>query len=449
MAKCILIGFLPPVGGLPKTEEFFDYHEALINTGDIAYTLAGTLLAAGKNHTAWNFSASAEIVNEHFSHVVFFLPCRIAEPPFHLDGYPYAMVTEFIENLKIPFTSVTESIQSSSFEYQSDFHKRLAPEVVRYLKVMADKSQIVGTRGEYSAEVLNKLGITNVEPVGCPSLFINGPALNASLLDKKPFRDLKNIAVTYSNYQMGECSLIRDILSLAVAHDYYYVEQSSNLVPKLLYYPHKIEAADFLKAHQWYGGLDQLRALFNQNKIRYFTNYQNWKDFLSQMDFVFGARMHGHTPALQSGVPAYFISHDSRTREMFELFKLPFASEHSFSGTGFNAEDIYERTDYHETVKVYPERYRNFIRFLSRNRLTPNCNEDLSIRETIDGSPSPGVEMETNPATDSEINQRFANVIFNLGQSIAQQGKVDGYERLVETCGRLWRANSRRMLRIR
>lgn len=444
LSKPVLIGFLPPIGGLPKTEEFFDYHKALINTGDIVYALAVTLLSAGKNHLAWNFSARAEVVNEAFSQVVWAIPCRIAGSPFDKDGFPYELATKFIEKLNIPFTSVTESIQSQTYDYIPDFHKTLPPEVVRYLKTIADKSHVVGARGEYSAEVLNKLGIKNVEPIGCPSLYMNGPALHPSLLKKKSFSEVQNVAVTYSNYQLRSASLIREVMSLAASKGYFFVEQTSNIVPKLLYYPGKIEPMDFLRASQCYGGLEYLRALYNANKLRYFTNFGNWKEFLSQMDFVFGARMHGLTPAIQSGVPAHFIAHDSRVREMCEFFRLPFSAERDFTTTGFDVEEIYNRTDYAAATKAYPECYRKFIQFLTANKITANCGENLEILEQLDFSPSPGVGVELNPATNKIVNLRYANELFNIGKAIADQGSVRGYERLVESCCDQWSASLKR-----
>lgn len=437
--KPVLIGFLPPVGGLPKTEEFFDYHKALINTGDIVYALAATLLSAGRNHLAWNFSASAEVVNESFSQVVWAIPCRIAGSPLNRDGFPYELATKFIEKLDIPFTSLAESIQSDTYEYDSDFHKTLPPKVVRYLKVIAEKSLIVGTRGEYSADVLSKLGIKNVEPVGCPSLYMNGPALHPLLLHKKHYAEVKNVSVAYSNYQLRTTSLIREVMELAAAEGYYLVEQTSNIVPKLLYYPGKIEATDLLLASKYYGGLDHLRDLYNANKLRYFTNFGNWKEFLSRMDFVFGARMHGLTPAIQSGVPAHFIAHDSRVREMCEFFRLPFSAERDFSMTGFDVERIYERTDYSEATKAYPEHYRRFLQFLVANKVTPNCGKDLEILEQLDCSSAPGVEVELNPGTNNSITCGYANELFDLGKAIVAQGDVRGYEGLVESSRDQWR----------
>src|SRR5690606_152327 len=98
-----LIGYLPPLEGIRKTGANYQSHSQFINIGDIAYAHAGALLTSGRNFDVWNFRISADEVNENFSKVVFFIPCRIAPPPYDQDGYPYAFATDFIERLKIPF----------------------------------------------------------------------------------------------------------------------------------------------------------------------------------------------------------------------------------------------------------------------------------------------------------------------------------------------------------
>lgn len=369
---------------------------------------------------AWNFSATADVVNQHFSHVIWAIPCRIATPPFDNDGFPYEFATNFIENLRIPFTSIAESIQSKSFDYESDFHKRVSPKVRRYLKAIAEKSRIVGTRGDFSAEVLSRLGINNVEPIGCPSLYLNGPQLQQALLKKKPFNDVNNIALGYSNYQHNSWSQIEKLMIAAAKHSYYFVEQTSNIVPKLLYYPTKISREDLVNSFEHYGSLDPLITLFRQHKLRYFTNYANWKNFLSGMDFVFGARMHGLTPSIHAGVPAHFIAHDSRVREMCEFFQLPFSAEIDLSTSRdeFNIEKLYEATDYAHATKVYPTKFHRFLDFLRANSITPQCNEKFQISDELDYSASPGVEIELNPFRDTpeaveKITEHIAQLMEN------------------------------------
>jgi hypothetical protein len=267
-----LIGYLPPLGGIRKTGANYLLHSSLVNIGDIAYTYAGAMLTCGRNFRPWNFTMSAEEVNETCARVIFFIPCRIAPPPFDGDGYPYEAVTRFIEKLKIPFFSLSESIQAEGYAYESNFHRRLSPKVRHYLHSIAERSPVVGTRGDYSTEVLHKLGIRNVETLGCPSLYINGPQLSPELLVRPERRSIRNVAVCYSNYQGNAGSRIADVLGMAEANGYHYIEQSFALATKALCYPGKIEAVDFFKARGIYHDLHHLAALLEAGRLRYFTN---------------------------------------------------------------------------------------------------------------------------------------------------------------------------------
>ncbi|WJM52133.1 polysaccharide pyruvyl transferase family protein [Pseudomonas asiatica] len=405
-----LIGYLPPPEGIRKTGVNYQYHSQFINIGDIVYANAGAMLTSGRNFETWNFRMTAEEVNEKFSKVIFFIPCRIAPPPYDRDGYPYEYVTRFIEKLKIPFFSLGESIQAREYDYEPDFHKSLSPAVVHYLRVIADRSPVVGTRGYYSAEVLNSLGIKNAVPLGCPSLYVNGPFLQKTLLDVP--ENPEKVAVCYSNYQGNPHSRIDDFLRMAAQNNYHYVEQVFGLLTQVLYYPGKIRAADIYAARQFYKDLAPVLALLKQGRVRYFTNYSLWKDFLGSMEFVFGARMHGLTPALHAGKPAMFIAHDSRVREMCEFFSLPFVAERDLPDSmGINY--FLSRCDYSATVSRYPVAYSQFVQTLRENGLGGNIGTDGSIVECWKTKPDLHVVRE------EEVPQYLVEEIFNLEQQLA------------------------------
>lgn len=405
-----LIGYLPPPEGIKKTGGNYQYHSQFINIGDIVYANAGAMLTSGRNFEAWNFRMTAEEVNEKYSKVIFFIPCRIAPPPYDRDGYPYEYVTRFIEKLRIPFFSLGESIQARQYDYEPGFHKSLSPAVVRYLRVIGDKSPVVGTRGYYSAEVLDSLGVKNALPLGCPSLYLNGPSLRDTLLDvpKNP----EKVAVCYSNYQGNPHSRIDDFLRMASQNNYHYVEQVFGLLTQVLYYPGKVRAADIYAARRFYKDLAPVVALLKQNRVRYFTNYSLWKDFLGSMDFVFGARMHGLTPALHAGKPAVFIAHDSRVREMCEFFSLPFVAEHDLPAS-IDINYFLSRCDYTATFSRYQDAYSRFVQTLRSHGLGGNIGTDGSI---VDGwEPEPDLQVmreERDPQYSSEE-------IFNLEQQLA------------------------------
>lgn len=396
-----LIGYLPPLGGITKSGANYGPHSKLINIGDIVYAYAATMLTSGKNFSTWDFCMSPEEINEKFSKVLFFIPCRIAPPPYDNDGYSYEFATRFIEKLKIPFFSLTESIQTKAYEYRSDFHKSLSPKVVRYLKVISEKSPIVGTRGYYSAEVLEKLGIKNVQALGCPSLYINGPFLNAELL-KQPESPQK-IAVCYSNYQGSSHSRIDDILTFADNADYYYVEQIFGLVTQALFYPGKISGSSIHAAQKIYKNLAPLISLLKKGLVRYFTNYKLWKEFLSSMDFAFGARMHGLTPALHAGVPALFIAHDARVREMCEFFSLPFVAENELP-KHINIEFFLARCDYSNASRTYHEAYLQFANIIRTLGIGNNIDANGNIIDYWEPLPSDRLtKEETSPPSAEEF----------------------------------------------
>ncbi|MFK0093298.1 polysaccharide pyruvyl transferase family protein [Pseudomonas sp. NPDC090592] len=400
-----LIGYLPPPGGIKKTGANYQYHSQFINIGDIVYAHAGAMLTAGRNFEIWNFRMTAEEVNEKYSRVVFFIPCRIAPPPYDRDGYPYEYVTRFIEKLKIPFFSLGESIQATDFDYTSDFHRSLSAEVVRYLEVVADRSPVVGTRGYYSAEVLNNLGVKNAIPLGCPSLYLNGPSLRPSLLDV-PIKPEK-VAVCYSNYQGNLHSRIDDFLRLADKNNYYYVEQVFGLLAQVLYYPGKLKGGDIYAARRFYKDLAPVVELLKKKRVRYFTNYTLWKDFLGTMDFVFGARMHGLTPAVHAGKPAMFIAHDSRVREMCEFFSLPFVAEHELPAS-LDIDFFLSRCDYSAAFSRYQDAYSGFVSTLRAHGLNGNIGADDAILDSW--SPVPDDDVRSEEQVPHYLTEEIANL---------------------------------------
>ncbi|MBT1120883.1 polysaccharide pyruvyl transferase family protein [Stutzerimonas nitrititolerans] len=413
-----LIGYLPPLEGIRKTGANYQSHSQFINIGDIAYAHAGALLTSGRNFDVWNFRMSADEVNENFSKVVFFIPCRIAPPPYDQDGYPYAFATDFIERLKIPFFSLGESIQTRHYEYESNFHNLLSAEVVRYLSVIADKSPLVGTRGEYSAEVLNKLGIKNAMPLGCPSLYLNGLSLPASL--QQVPAEPRRVAVCYSNYQSNAHSRIDDVLRLADQCDYHYVEQTFGLVTQALYYPGKISGADIQAARSFYRDLTPLLSLLEKGLVRYFTNYTLWKDFLSSVDFAFGARMHGLTPAIHAGKPAVFIAHDARVREMCEFFSLPFVSEGELPRQ-LSLSFFLSHCNYSAASARYRQAYSQFVATLHRYGIGENIGAGGEIIDSWTPIPDPRVVWEEGSVRYTSEEMSILQRQIALGREIPDE----------------------------
>lgn len=75
-----------------------------------------------------------------------------------------------------------------------------------------------------------------------------------------------------------------------------------------------------------------------------FIHIPSWMEHLKKFDFVVGNRIHGVMLALQSGVPAMCITHDSRTVELCEKMCVPYVHMDQVYKHGLN---IYNLKDYY------------------------------------------------------------------------------------------------------
>ena len=88
-------------------------------------------------------------------------------------GLPFDRVNRFLEAIRIPIVPI--SLGANSFNgYDLTLCSRLSGEQKRFLSLVSEKSAKIGVRGAYTAEVLNQLGVKNVQITGCPSYFESG-----------------------------------------------------------------------------------------------------------------------------------------------------------------------------------------------------------------------------------------------------------------------------------
>lgn len=71
---------------------------------------------------------------------------------------------------------------------------------------------------------------------------------------------------------------------------------------------------------------------FVATRMRLYYNVDQWMEDSARVDFSIGLRLHGNMAAWQSGTPAIWVYHDSRTRELAETMALPNLSHTDFLG---------------------------------------------------------------------------------------------------------------------
>lgn len=112
---------------MPKTAANYPYAKGRPNAGDLAFIYAGALFAIGSDFDSWDFlPLSPEEVNERYSRLVMFLPCRIIDPELDY-GWHFDRVSDFLQKLKIPVISASESIFIKEYEYPSGDLRAVPP----------------------------------------------------------------------------------------------------------------------------------------------------------------------------------------------------------------------------------------------------------------------------------------------------------------------------------
>jgi hypothetical protein len=234
-----------------------------------------------------------------------------------------------------------------------------APEVVRLLKVISDLSCKIAVRGPFTAEACTKLGIKNVEVIGCQSMFWHcSPQFNW-MLSEPDLATPEGVVFNFTD-ALTEARLINQ--AMARGHDVIgqqndaeedlKAQDGGSPPPEPVKYNWGIDFA-FQK-----GLID--RANYEQWIRKHFYQFRQpapWLDHVRRYRFSYGTRLHGNIAALLAGVRAMWIVHDMRLKEVCDHFCLP-TIEFEEVGAGVTLQTLYDRADYSQCRRVYPDRYR-------------------------------------------------------------------------------------------
>lgn len=286
----------------------------------------------------------------------------------------------------------------------TDVKKAELPEpTIRLMKIVSERSQSIGARGPFTAEVLAKYGIRNVRVTGCPSLFRAG---RRQLTIRKPgagepFRPLFNgssnvIRHAYSESGAREAEL--KLLELAIERNAPYVLQ--NEMPEML-------AAAGAPEETWRDGckatLDRLGAAVSLDAYcayvrahaKTFYEVDEWSRFVADHDLVVGTRFHGNMIAISQGIAAVFVAHDSRTTELCEALHIPYLGLTAFLKPSL--ERIIESLDFSSFERHYPAARQNLVDFFAENHVPTRLTGD---EDAIGVAFAPTYERFAGPRPD-------------------------------------------------
>ena len=251
-------------------------------------------------------------------------------------------------------------VQSGVGSNQTERLQPIEGSVRAFCTAVLDHSPTIGVRGEVTYDYLRGLGFRDVEVIGCPSMFFNGPDMAIAKRTPTLERDAA-LAINVTPY-------VKPMGDIVMSHHARY--------PNLRYVAQDLASLQLLL----WGEPDQATArpanmpfhathpLYLEDKVRLYVDPWPWFDALSTADFAFGSRIHGNIAALLAGTPSYVLAHDSRTLELARYFEIPHRRIQDIQ-PGTDAAELYAEADYTALNQGHPGRFAIFTDFLSRHGL--------------------------------------------------------------------------------
>lgn len=396
------------IGNIRCTDADELLRDAAGNTGNsyITYSLIKSTLGdlSGISHIPniyeydfKNADRDAEKVKGECTHVFLILQDQIRIEESYNLKLPYEGIISLLKKCGKPV--VVAGLGANSFSgFDPNFHKMLNPRLVRFLGELSDLCPNIGIRGEFTSEVLKKLGIRNTQVIGCPSFFETGP----NRVVKKPdFKNIKPVltsplASTAENLPAVMQDLMeRDIINLSVF----------GIIP------------------QRYRKCDYKRAL--RGDLGIFLNPEKWKAFLRRFNFALGPRLHGSIAAINAGLPALCTNADSRATEMCKFLKIPHALadlrnyENPITPAEFpsHLKKAYEACDIDAMNAAYPALFENYKNFIESHGIALKSGECMNA------------DMLTDVKMCGKVELSLRRIINKISNSVKKRLKLPGIKK--------------------
>ena len=297
---------------------------------------------------------SKEFVESHFDAVIIPGSNYIQQRECN---YLAETVMKLMDSYDLPFILIGVGAQMS-------LEDTLFPGTREILARISERCASIGVRGELTADILRKAGIHNVDVIGCPSVFHN---LKPDFCLRKEAQPDWNKRVAFNTeFQRPGIHFLQHVMAkgntalIMQNEPLFWFEKQERAFG--------VEALSWERMHMIMPELSRadfrlIREYLNWNSVIFF-NIGEWMTFLREKCAMsLGTRFHGNMVALQAGVPAVWIKHDTRTSELLEFLKLPtfnFPAE-------INFKKIYDEADYEPFNAAYPALYANYLDFLHKN----------------------------------------------------------------------------------
>lgn len=327
----------------------------------------------------YSASMSPEYIDEHFDRVV------IPAANFLFPGFDLSPLSDVLEKVKLPVFMVGLGAQLPS---EGSELRNIPEGTWRLVRIASERSHSIGVRGYFTADQLVKNGVKNVSVTGCPSLYTSlAPSIRIARPDKVDgnvvFNGSRNV-VGHSRDKEAAIRVERLLLNMAIDTRSPFVFQNEAPEMELSTGEDPVPHLETLKSLGKFFDRDPMElAAYYRDYGKLFFSVDQWFEWVSQFSLSIGTRFHGNMAALQSGVPAIVLVHDSRTKELCEFACIP----HVMVGdvTELDLQKLYEAADFDVFEERYNSLYRKYFGFLRDNGI-PNklaFNFDLPARGRI------------------------------------------------------------------
>ncbi len=290
--------------------------------------------------------------------------------PFFNMGY----LAKFVEQCDLPTIVVGLGAQA---KLGVNTIKELPDGSKRFLSIIKERSTQIGVRGEFTASILNELGVDNTVVMGCPSNFIN----KSSNLGEKLKKELDyfkaneaNRVAVYSqlgrkNFEEANLATEKMLFDLVKENTYHYVH---NFPSEIIEYSRSNKTTsqrwkrNFAKLLAPELTLETFDTVFRQRSMA-FTSIESWMEFSYSCDVSIGKRVHGCINTIQAGTFGILIVHDERTKELAQTIGLPYLFADDMNTTEFSSIQsflehcVFDANEYDEKRQVLYSRYRKIF----------------------------------------------------------------------------------------
>lgn len=287
------------------------------------------------------------------------------------DGKVLRQIFPRLKTTNIKLAVLGLGIQMELDQTVEDFIKGLSSETITTLKIMSEHSACIGVRGGITGEVLDRLSIHNWQIVGCPSFYepyrktgtitLKEPSVEKICYNTKPGLDKEH-----------------KLIEMALSAKAPIVLQAMSDLPLTLAEGRTVEQR--LLDDRYPGAKFTAEELENyiQESGHIFYNRDDWSHYLTGNNVTFstGGRFHGNMMAFSNGIPAVWIVHDIRGKELVDAMMLPFIF--------YNALEDMDAPDKLLTVCKYDNKFvqnykkmgEAYVNFLEKNGIRHTFGSD-------------------------------------------------------------------------